>query len=103
MNVKYKVEDGPNFFEPYAFWTIFFEILKYYLFNFRETQTVALELTANIAEQTGMVKPSRESTTEYAEKTLEQKPRSDVVKLPPHCSGRKLQVPILPNIFSCNI
>lgn len=57
-----------------------------------EAQTVAVECSVDIAQQTGTIKPSTESTTEYAEKTLEQKPRSDVVKLPPHSSGRKLQV-----------
>ena len=74
-----------------------------YLFNFRETQKVALELNANIAEQTGMVRPSGESTRAYAEKTLDQKSRVDEVDLPPHSSGKKLQVPILPNTFSCNM
>ena len=53
--------------------------------------------------QCGMVKPTGESTTGYAEKTLEQKSRLDEVDLPPHNSGRKLQVPILPNTFSYNI
>ena len=76
---------------------------KYYLFNFRESKKVEVELSADFAQQTGTIKPSGECTTEYAEKTLEQKPRLDEVKLPPHSSGRKLQVPILPNIFSCNI
>ena len=64
------------------------------LFNFRKSQKVAVELNANIANQTGMVKPTGESTTGYAEKTLEQKSRLDEVDLPPHSSGKKLQVPM---------
>ena len=75
----------------------------YYLFDFRETQRVTLEFNANITEQTGTVTPSGERTRAYAEQTLVQISRSDEVDLPHHSSGRKLQVPILPNTFSCNM
>ena len=95
---------GQFFLNLTHFGPYFLEFLNmYYLSNFRETQKIAVELSADITKQTGTVKPSGESITAYAEKTLEQKSRLDEVDLPPHSSGRKLQVPILPNTFSCNM
>ena len=62
-----------------------------YLFNFRKTQKPELN-DYDIAKQTGTVKPSGESTTAYAEKTLEQISKLQEVVLNRHSSGRKLQV-----------